>query len=58
MVEAAVYTKNWSTIPTFEAQYKNSIDALRNQARRTRRDDMESPANPGGGPDPVIKGAD
>jgi hypothetical protein len=58
MVEAAVYTKNWSIIQVFEGQYKNSIDALRNQARRTRRDDMESPANPGGGPDPVIKGAD
>ena len=39
------------------AAYKNSIDALRNQARRTRRDDMQSPASPEGGPTPVIQGA-
>ena len=58
MVEAAVYTKNWTTIPTFEQQYRDSVDVLRNQARRTRRDDMETPANPGGGPDTVIKGTD
>ena len=58
MVEAAVYTKNWTTIPTFEQQYRDSVDVLRNQARRTRRDDMQTPANPGGGPDTVIKGTD
>jgi hypothetical protein len=40
-----------------EAQYKNSIDALRNQARRTRQDDMQSPASPSGGPNTVIQGA-
>jgi hypothetical protein len=58
MVESMVFMKNYSLLPAMEAQYKNSIDALRNQARRTRRDDMESPANPTGGPTPVIKNAD
>ena len=58
MVESIVFMKNYSLLPAMEAQYKNSIDALRNQARRTRRDDMESPANPTGGPTPVIKNAD
>ena len=33
------------------------IDALRNQARRTRRDDMQTPASPEGGPNPIIQGA-
>jgi hypothetical protein len=57
MIEANVFMKSWNTVPLWENQYKNSIDALRNQARRTRQDDMETPANPTGGPDPVIQGA-
>jgi hypothetical protein len=57
MIEAYIYMKSWNTVPLWEAQYKNSIDALRNQARRTRRDDMETPASPAGGPDTVIQGA-
>jgi len=57
MIEATMFMKSWNNTPLWEAQYKNSIDALRNQARRTRRDDMETPANPGGGPDTVIQGA-
>ena len=58
MVESMVFMKNFSLVPAMEAKYKNSIDGLRNQARRTRRDDMQSPANPLGGPTPVIKNAD
>ena len=58
MVESMIFMKNYSLVPTMEAKYKNSIDGLRNQARRTRRDDMQSPANPLGGPTPVIKNAD
>ena len=49
--------KSWNNVPVMEAQYKNSIDALRNQARRTRRDDMQTPASPEGGPNPIIQGA-
>jgi hypothetical protein len=58
MVESMIFMKNYSLVPAMEAKYKNSIDGLRNQARRTRRDDMQSPANPLGGPTPVIKNAD
>ena len=58
MVESMIFMKNFSLVPAMEAKYKNSIDGLRNQARRTRRDDMQSPANPLGGPTPVIKNAD
>jgi hypothetical protein len=57
MIEAYVYMKSWNTVPLWEGQYKNAIDALRNQARRTRQDDMETAASPAGGPDTVIQGA-
>jgi len=57
MIEANYFIKDFNVVQSWEAKYKNSIDALRNQARRTRRDDMQSPASPAGGPTPVIQGA-
>ncbi len=57
MVEANYFIKDFQVVQSWEAKYKNSIDGLRNQARRTRRDDMQSPASPAGGPTPVIQGA-
>ena len=57
MIEANYFIKDFQVVQAWEATYKNSIDALRNQARRTRRDDMETPASPAGGPTPVIQGA-
>jgi hypothetical protein len=57
MIESYIFMKSWNTVPIWEAQYKNSIDALRNQARRTRQDDMQSANSPTGGPNPVIQGA-
>ena len=57
MIEANYFIKDFNIVQAWESKYKNSIDALRNQARRTRRDDMETPASPAGGPDPVIQGA-
>jgi len=32
------------------------VELLRNQARRTRQDDMEIAASPAGGPDTIILG--
>ncbi len=58
MVESMIFMKNFSLVPTMEQKYQSSINALRNQSRRTRRDDMHSPANPLGGPTPVVKGSD
>ena len=58
MVESMIFMKNFSLVPNMEQKYQSSINALRNQARRTRRDDMQSPANPLGGPTPVVKGSD
>ena len=57
MFEANFFMKNWEVSQVWEAQYKNAIDGLRNQARRTRQDDMETPRNPLGGPDTIIQGA-
>jgi len=56
MIESAKFTKSWTIVPAWEGSYKNSIDALRNQARRMRQDDMETPLNPVGGPNPVMQG--
>ena len=41
----------------WETQYQYHINALRNQARRTRQDDMAVNASPAGGPDTLIKGS-
>ena len=57
MIEATFFIKDFQILPTLEGKYKNSIDALRNQARRMRQDDMETAANPAGGPNPVLQGA-
>ena len=57
MVEANYFIKDFNTLANWEGKYKNSIDALRNQSRRTRQDDMQSANNPSGGPNPVLQGA-
>jgi hypothetical protein len=54
MIEAMVFMKNYSAIPLFEGRYKEAVETLRNQARRTRRDDMEAPASPAGADNTVI----
>ena len=56
MVEATYFIKDFQTLANWESKYKNSIDALRNQSRRTRQDDMQSANNPSGGPNPVLQG--
>ena len=58
MVESMIFMKNFSLVPTMEQKFQGSINSLRNQARRTRRDDMQTPANPLGGPTPVMKNSD
>ena len=58
MVESMVFMKNFSLVAVMEQKYQSSIRGLRNQARRTRRDDMETPSNQLGGPTPVVKGSD
>lgn len=57
MVEAMMFMKNYSAITLFEQRYAQSLETLRNQARRTRRDDMAMPASPAGADDNLIVGA-
>jgi hypothetical protein len=49
MVEALDFMKNYSVTQIYEQKYQDAVGLLRNQARRTRRDDMEAPASPAGG---------
>ena len=56
MVESTMYMKDWTTLPTWQGEYQNAIATLRNQARRTRQDDMAVAASPAGGPDPIVQG--
>jgi len=57
MIEATYFIKDFQTLGNWEGKYKNSIDALRNQARRMRQDDMQTAASPEGGPNTVLQGA-
>lgn len=56
MIEAVNFMKNYSVSQVYEGQYANAIEALRNQARRTRRDDMQAPASPAGGDNTLAGG--
>lgn len=57
MVEALVFMKDYNAVQLFEQRYQQSIAELQNRARRTRRDDMETPASPAGADNPVIMGS-
>ena len=35
----------------------NDVEGLRNQARRTRQDNMETAASPAGGPNTLVQGS-
>ena len=57
MVEATYFIKDFQILANWESKYKNSIDALRNQSRRTRQDDMRNNASPAGGDNTLVKGS-
>ena len=54
MVEAMIFQKDYSTAQLFDTKYQQLLELQRNQARRTRRDDMETPASPGGADNPLV----
>ena len=56
MVEACNFNKNSTAAQVWEAQYQNSILTLANEARRNRRDDMETAASPAGSGDTLRTG--
>ena len=57
MIETSFYLKSFNTVPLWQGEYKAAIDGLRNQARRTRQDDMAQAASPAGSADTVIQGS-
>ena len=57
MIEATMFMKDWNTLQVWQGYYTAAVDTLRNQARRTRQDDMEVAASPAGGPDTLMQGA-
>ncbi len=57
MVEASLFNKSFNTVPAWQAELKASIDALRNQARRTRQDNMELNTSPAGSANTIIHGS-
>ena len=57
MMEATMYMKDWNTLTAWQSQYQAAVTTLRNQARRTRQDDMAVAASPAGGPDTLQSGS-
>jgi hypothetical protein len=57
MVEAMMFQKDYPTMVVFQNTYKELLDLQRNQARRTRRDDMQAPLSPVGGDNTLAPGS-
>lgn len=49
MREATMYMKNYGAAQMWDANYKDAIALMRNEARRTRRDDQTFAQSPSGG---------
>ena len=58
MVEASMFMKSFNTVPQWSQEYSTEIDRLRNRARRSRQDDMQTNFSPAGGPNTLVKGSD
>lgn len=56
MIEALLFEKNWSAVPMYEGRFKDAVNSLRNQARRTRRDDLQPNMSPAGGDNTITGG--
>ena len=57
MMEAARFNKSSEDLQLYQGDYVNAVEGLRNQARRSRQDNMETAANPSGGPNVLVKGS-
>ena len=57
MVEASLFNKSFNTVQAWQAVLKNSMDGLRNQARRARQDNMQNNTSPAGSADTIIQGS-
>jgi len=58
MIEASLFMKSFNTTQAWQQEYAGEIERLRNRARRSRQDDMQTNFSPAGGPNTLIKGSD
>ena len=58
MVEASLFMKSFNTTQAWQQEYAGEIERLRNRARRSRQDDMQTNFSPAGGPNTLVKGSD
>ena len=58
MIEASLFMKSFNTTQAWQQEYQGEIERLRNRARRSRQDDMQTNFSPAGGPITLIKGSD
>ena len=58
MIEASLFMKSFNTTQAWQQEYQGEIERLRNRARRSRQDDMQTNFSPAGGPNTLIKGSD
>ena len=57
MIEANIFMKNPNGVQLYQGDYVNAVEGLRNQARRSRQDNMETAHNPSGAPNVLVKGS-
>jgi hypothetical protein len=50
--------KSFNTTAAWQQEYQGEIDRLRNRARRSRQDDMQTSFSTAGGPNTLVKGSD
>jgi len=58
MIEASLFMKSFNTTQAWQQEYQSEVDRLRNRARRSRQDDMQTSFSPAGGPNTLVKGSD
>ena len=58
MVEASLFMKSFNTTQAWQQEYQSEVDRLRNRARRSRQDDMQTSFSTAGGPNTLVKGSD
>jgi len=58
MVEASLFMKSFNTTAAWQQEYQGEIERLRNRARRSRQDDMQTSFSTAGGPNTLVKGSD
>jgi len=54
LIEAMLFQKDFPAAQMYEQKYAQVLELQRNQARRTRRDDMQTPASPAGADDNLV----